>query len=610
MLNQESDQQLQEIGVSPRNITVRFADGPEDQVEVILPPADGFSLSNDISVPNLSMSGAPSARSTENSDLYETEFSKLRAKHARFGSSHTYLTHLARLRHLVGDLEEAKHYLNAALDNSGESFLRIELSSMLMEQNEDEKAQSILSQCNIDQDIEANLRLAYIKVRSGELQKAKVYVDRALSIDNGDYGAQMFAGAIYLSKEEWEQAVRCFRVAAEAKNYSSTLYSNLAVAYWGLGEKEKTIQTLRKAINLDPMNENAVLFLADVMFLMGSPEKCISPLEVILSYRKDSEALWARAARAFYELGKREPKDHSALKKALDALTIQSKLRDSSDVINNIGVVYSALGNTLKARRYFANAWATARQIREEDGIPFSNLLGELVTLGSYDKAFQLSKEYLESRRKNVYPRIFVHYIASMEELGKRSEAALEAERIIESNLADDDTNLNLLAYLLYNKTLIEPDSDAIMRFFPKVEELLKRCHALSNKLRCRAINNLVFALLKIGNITQAMRFLGALGRWVHNDPYVTATFGLYHLKKGNIDRAQTFYQDSILLAVGPISKERIRQRMNIEFGRFYLEQGDRILFEKYLKRALRQKKGYQYAMDESRRLLRSNRRR
>ena len=63
--------------------------------------------------------------------------------------------------------------------------------------------------------------------------------NRALLVDESDYGAQMFAGAIHLWKRDWEQAVRSFRNAAETKGNSTTLHSNLAAAYWGLGEQEQ-----------------------------------------------------------------------------------------------------------------------------------------------------------------------------------------------------------------------------------------------------------------------------------------------------------------------------------------------------------------------------------
>ena len=117
-------------------------------------------------------------------------------------------------------------------------------------------------------------------------------------------------------------------------------------------------------------------------------------------------------------------------------------------------------------------------------------------------------------------------------------------------------------------------------------------------------INNLVFALLRFQEYDHATRHLGKLSRWVHVDPYATATLGMYNLCRGRIKRAEVLYRESMLLANDAISKERIRQRMSIEFGRYFLGQGDKRQADKYLGRAIKQKSGFDYARSEARTLL------
>lgn len=604
MLNDKPEQQILQVGLPPKNITVPFADGPKEELAVVLPPVGNLSRSDGLDIGPTSISNVLAAKSLENSHLYGKEYFRLQAKYGRFKSSHTYLSHLADLGLLAGKMEDAEYYLNAAMQVSRESFLHIQMSTVLIRGNKDSHALSILSQCDLDEDLEANLWMAHIMIRSNRMEEARAYVVRALDIDNGNYKAQMFYGALCLWREDWKQAVRCFRVAMETKNDSSTLYANLAAAYWGLGEKEKTIQTLRKSIYLDPTNENANLFLADVMLIMGRPKGCITQLETILSYVQDNDFLWGRAAKVFYELGISESGDRSLFQKALDALFIQLKLVDSADVLNNIGVVYSALENKVKAHRYFAQALVKARELQEEDGIPFSNYLGELFRLEMYEKVVRQSTEYLESRTAKVNPKIYVHYMASMEELGRRSEAADEAIRVLDSCVTDDETDVELISYILYSKSLIDPDPEIIVHYVSRLEQILNRNRELSDKLYCRAINNLVFALLKICNFDRARNFLGKLGRWVHIDPYATATLGLYHLGRGGVDRARALYDEAISLSLDSSSKSKVRQRMYIEFGRYHFENGDQMLSKKFLRRALKQKSGHEYAEAEARSLL------
>ena len=604
MFNHKSDQRREDIGLRPKQIAVQFEDNVKEGSVIILPSVEEFNRTQDLNESRASISDLSIAGLPENQELYDEEFHRLRTKYERFKLSHTYLNHLADLQNLSGRTEEVEYYLDIATRTTNELFIKLEYCSVLIGQNRIEQALSILSQDSIDQNVDVNLRLAHIMVRSRQLDRAKEFVDRALSIDITNYNAQMFDGALHLWKENWEQAVRSFRVAAEEKSDSSTLYTNLAAAYWGLGEKDKTIKSLRKAVNLDPLNENAVIFMADACFAMKIPEKCLAELEAILSYRKDSDALWGRAARAYYYLGKDEPKDKTILKKALDALAVQSRLVNSSDVINNMGVVYGALEDRSKAYRCFSQAFVKAQQLHEDDGISFSNFLLELIRLRKYREALNLSQEYIRTKSVNVYPKIFVSYIVSMEELGKRKEAGAEAIRILDTYSPEDETNLELIAYVLYNKTLVDPDPNTILYYIPRIVDILNRNKTLPDNLRCRAINNLVFALLKIGDYSQAKQYLGQLSNWIHSEPFSTATLGLYHLIMGHFDRAEDYYREAIKLSQGKETKSKVRQRMYIEFGRYFADKGNDSLSTRYLKRALKQKFGHKYAENEAQRLL------
>ena len=604
MLNHRSDLALREIGVAPKKIAVHLMDGPRNELVVLLPDVSQFSERDDSNQPEVETNPNLLADPFDLSEFYRNEIEKLSTKYDRFHTSYTYLNHLAQLCYLAGDANGAESYLREAIELDPQSFIYEDLGTLLIEQGDNVNAWSSFMKCNLVDSVKVNLRLAQMQVRQGQLENSELYVNRALDIDNRDYSAQMFAGAIHLWKRDWVQAIRSFRVAAETKGDSATLFSNLAAAYWGLGEHDKTVRSLRKAINLDPLNENAVLFFSDVMFLKGSPEKCISPLEVILSYKQENEALWARAARAYYELGAKDAEDNAALRKSLDALTIQAKLKESSGTLNNIGVVQNALGHPHKASRYFARAWATAQDSGEDEDVPFSNFLSTLIKLKEYDEVIHLSSEHLRVRGRNALAKICVHHIVSMEALGRRNEAAREAVRLADSYFTDNEANLELLAHIFYYKTLIEPDQETICRFIPRVKEILDSDPHIPNKLRCRALNNLVFALLKFGDDAQAAKLLGKLSRWVHVDPYATATLGLYNLRKGRIERSETLYRESILLADDSITKERIRQRMCIEFGRYFFGRGDRRQAQRFLNRAMKQKRGFKYARSETQVLL------
>jgi len=110
--------------------------------------------------------------------------------------------------------------------------------------------------------------------------------------------------------------------------------------------------------------------------------------------------------------------------------------------------------------------------------------------------------------------------------------------------------------------------------------------------------------LLELDDIERAGAHLGELSKWVHVDPYATATFGLYHMKKGNIERAKQLYEESKSLVKDDVMKKRIRQRMYLEMGKAYLTHNDNKLAERYLVRAINEKRGNLYAKKEASKIL------
>lgn len=611
MLNHKSHLTIQGVEVKPTQINIKISDNHYCSVMIILQSASelkqiGVTNKSRISIKEISKIDPPDLSAS-----YQDELLRLHDKYDRFKSSSTYLTHLAHLNSLCGNFTDASEYLNAALEVRNEPFLKHELGSALIEQGKDLDARSVFDSCELEQDVLANLRLAHLLVRQERVDEASVYVQQALDIDNTDYSARMFEGAINLWNHDWEKAVRSFRVALEENDKSAALYVNLAAAYWGLGEEDKAVKALRRAIFIDPLNENAVIFYSDVMFLRNAPEYCVQPLENILIYEQKNGGLWARIARAYYELATRKDNNPELLGKALDALKQKSVISDTPGVWNNIAVVYHSLRQPYLARRYFAQAWVKAKAIGEDEELTFSNLLSTLVEQKEYRNAFKMSGEFLKGRKQGstltkFVARIFLYHVISMEAIGKRSEAAVEAERLITEGVDDIEARVELFAHLFYYRTVIDPNRDIIEQYLPDALGDIRSLNNQSDRLICRALNNIVFCLLEFGEINRARSLLGELSRWVHEDPFATATLGLFHIKSGNSERAKELYQEAISMVQDNTLKGRIRQKMCLELGKVYLEAGDIRMSRRYLEKSFRQKNGFDYIKNEASKLLRT----
>ncbi|MDA0822840.1 MAG: hypothetical protein O3C28_10485 [Proteobacteria bacterium] len=611
MLNHKTNLEAQKVGIRPSEIIVSIGDDPNDPLAIILPSAEELRNLESTRKGHVSIRELLKGDPFDLVRCFADEAKNLEDKYERFQSSSTYLTHLAEVKQMSGELAEAESHLRTALGVRDEPFLKHEIGSVLMAQGKDDDAWSAFHDCDLEEDIQANLRIAHLLTRKNDLAGAEKHVANALRIDNTDYRARMFDGAIQLWKQEWERAIRSLRVAAESRDTSSALFVNLAAAHWALGEDYKAVRALKRATLLDPLNENAVLFYSDVMFLKGTPRACVAPLEMILKFEQKNEALWSRAARAYYEIARSDGTNRQVYQKSLDALKNQAALREESGVWNNMGVVHSCMRQTAKAMRYFSRAWVKAQELHEDEDVPFSNLLSSLIELRKFKEVYELSRDYLESKDDDATPsralaRIFVHHIISVEAIGERRNAAREAERLLDRNLGDQEANLEFLIHLFYFRTLVEPDKSTIDKYLPRAVEMLGTVDGLPAMLRCRALNNIVFALLMFDEVERAEPFLSELGRWVHKDIYATATFGLLHLKKGNLERAKGLYEEAIRLATHRVVKGRVRQRMFIELAKAHVAHGDEKSAHRYFEKAINEKDGFDYVDKEARNLIKS----
>ena len=128
----------------------------------------------------------------------------------------------------------------------------------------------------------------------------------------------------------------------------------------------------------------------------------------------------------------------------------------------------------------------------------------------------------------------------------------------------------------------------------------------MSEDLIGRAINNIVFAYILFDRIDDASRLLNKLSRFVHKDPYSTATLGLYNLRKGNFERGKELYEEAVKLVWGDKAKSRFKQRMYLELGRSAMKNADSSTAKRYLKIAIKQKYGFDYVNKQVTLLLQS----
>lgn len=554
-------------------VSVVLVDEGNTRLSFILPPLAELREIRELSSKNYSLyEDVEAARLRKGGDFAE-ELKSLLKKRDRFSESATYFTRLANLAEFAGDLSSEGEFLANAARVSVDVSFQHKIGSNLIARGQTDEAKGLFESLDLEHDLHANLRLAFLAAERNKLDEASTFVSKALHIDPTNFGARLFAGALALNRGELRWAILNFKLAAEERQTSS-VFTNLAIAYVLMHRFDKAFSVLRKAIALEPFSVHAVALFADLAFLEKRDREAIRPLENFLQLEQKNAAIWGLLARALIEIGN--------YRKALDALKRQASLDESSAVFNNLGVVNALLGEKKKAGEYFNYAIQKSKESSTDYLLAARNLLAILAEMGRFPEMLKIAKQTLAASdeldvaRHPVFSDIYSFLISSLVRVDGRKEASRTAKHLLR-NVPDLAPGLKvwlstgLIADLAMSR---EKWPEALeyaqegMKMAPMLAQQDKRVDALKN--------NFAFLLLEMGRIDEAEALISQISRWIHVDPYPTATLGLLHILKGHLEKGEALYHEAIQLANTMLDRQRIAQKMHLELGRVLMEKDKR----------------------------------
>jgi tetratricopeptide (TPR) repeat protein len=573
MLEQNLPTAKSRLEIAPAQVRVILAEEGNDILSAIMLPLEELREISLLATANFSIKQVSDHNHARLRKRIRHDLNRLLEKEDRFAASPTFLSHLADLHEMLGEIDSAQQRLAMAAQLSPNPSLRHRMGANFIAMGRQEEALALFRGLDLSSDVQANLRLAYLSARNNELDDAIDAVERALEISPTDFGGRLFRGALALARQEFPKAILNFKLALEERQ-SVSAYSNLAISYVLIRRPDKAFTALRKAIALEPYNEHAVGLLADLAFLEKKNEIAIAPLEHLLEFEQKSEGNWARLARALLDAGQG--------KRAIAALKRQASVRESSSVFNNLGVAHDRLGERQKALQYFRHAVEVAP--KDEINallLPARNLICVLCKENDYPTArsaalsvIQGDPEY-ELAKNPIFADIHAFYIASLFRTGERKEA-LRASKKILKDIPDAVPGLRvwLAANLAAEYGMIQEKFEEALAIGQHELNSLEQLERNDSR-RLQFHNNLAFVLIEMGRLDEAQQYLNKISRFIHIDPYATATLGLLYFKRDNFDKGKSLYEEAMRLAPSAYDRRRIGQKMNLELGYALLASGD-----------------------------------
>jgi len=609
MLDHKARKAERQVEVKQESIAIPFPSYFSQQLALIIPPISKMDLAGSAIYPSIDVSGARKEISSLGSELCQYDLDRYLVKYEKFHRSETFMLRLAQTSFYSGDIDRAEDFFGQLMDISQNEYFREAYGDFLIDSGRVDEAHNIFFDGSLSSSIYSNLRRAFFFIEKGDVDAADAHVRKAVSIDPLDFSANIFLATVCIAKGMWMEAISRLKVCLDEDAGSSAALIRIGYCYWRLSVFDKAKFFLRRAVSCNSLSVEALLVYSDVCNSLGVADEA---LHFLIRYSEidDSKVeIWERLARASFSSFKATG-NRSSLDVCLDALKREMAISPSSRVWNNMGVVVWHAGRSNQAASFLAKALEDASREKDDLGFPLFNMAGVLIE----NKQFSMLKnifsiyftedgepKYLISRKSD---QLFIQYLIMLEGIGERERAIKLCETRLAQGVEDMDVRSDLLNRMVYYYSAISPDSFRIREIERRMDGDYGWVYDLVGYSRHRVFNNLAFAELCFDQPERAKRYLNFLSDIFHVDPYSTATLGMWHLRNGRVDRGRGLYREAISLLSDAKEKNRFRQRMNIEIGAAYARAGESAQARRHFQKALDEKNGLKWVLDEIRRRI------
>jgi tetratricopeptide (TPR) repeat protein len=230
--------------------------------------------------------------------------------------------------------------------------------------------------------------------RTGRFKQAEECYRQVVQLDPGHARALHLLGIIALQMERFGEAQAWLTNACAAAPNQADCFSNLALAYRGLGRLPDAEQALREAVRLKP---DAEIFnnLGTVLLELGRPLEAEAAWRGALKLRPDHPEALNNLGTVLLQLN-RPAEAVSALRESLRLAPANAK------ILFNLGAAYQAAGQLPEAE----GLWRQTLRLQPEHAEAHHNLGTVLLELGSAAEAEAYLREALRLRPEQVESRI------------------------------------------------------------------------------------------------------------------------------------------------------------------------------------------------------------
>jgi tetratricopeptide (TPR) repeat protein len=383
---------------------------------------------------------------------------------------------------------------------------------------------------------EALVALAELYLDTGEFERAKPLIDKALLAAPKEAGPHYVKGRYLLTQKLWLPAEQSLEMASRTDLFNPDILFYLGVSLEHLNELDKAVLIYKKLLNQKPDYPLVHSRLGDLYLAKNDYDRAMQEYEQAVEESPKDPRILEQLSVCYHYLNFQE----LAEKAATRALTMDPK---AAGAYNVLGAVALANGDTKTAQERFEKAIALEPKLVAPHvnlGAIF-NLKGEIDrSLEEYNKALELDPENAE-----VQKNLGDLYITQ----GNPAEALKHYRAFLE--LRPDDPYVSYLAAKLIS-LLPEEDPAEGHRLLDKFE----RVTGLDV-----AMNEARFAMTTGRSEPKGDRLDALRAKYAYL-PDLLAVRALLYERQKNLERARETVEIALLMTLEPRLKEGFQRRL------------------------------------------------
>ena len=238
-------------------------------------------------------------------DLEKAE-NHLNAAMGKKGENPEYFTELGILHYKKGEIEKAERFFRRALEfNPADFNANLNLAFLARNRNDFHTATKYFEKAAeaLPDNFLVNHNLGHVYFQLRDLEKAEKHLQKALETEDNPE-TNFLLGSVYKERKNFERANAFFEAALKSDPTNARYLTEFASAQLYLGNPRKSLESLEKALAINPHYNEAAVNLAVNYYLLGEYEKAGKMFRALVKKNPNDGAVRFNLAILLLKTGK------------------------------------------------------------------------------------------------------------------------------------------------------------------------------------------------------------------------------------------------------------------------------------------------------------------